>query len=257
MKKIIILLFIIMLSTLSCGREYDEPLKLFFVRTGNIYQLPGLDEKPILVLGGTTYNYPAISNDGKYLVCKSPTNSLIFNTSDFTLYKTLSATDAYTHSWSPDGTKIAASVNAGYVAVYDIKTGVQLWNAGGGGRTGHYFTSDGKRVTETNGVNFYEYLPEVDTTPERTRTLPGSYNNLRLSPDGMHIAADDGTNIVIIKEDTLTAQSITNGIQPAWSPDGNSIVFNRGGNLYICNVDGQNEIQLTFSGSDSFPCFQY
>ncbi len=257
-RTIILWVFVYSLF-LSCSREYDEDLKIYFVRTGNIYEFTESGDTPRMVLGGATYNYPSVSPDGNFLVCKNPANSVIFRISDWSLYKTLDATasSALSYSWSPDGTKIGATINAGYIAVYDVSTGTQLWNAGGGGKWGHFFTNDGLYVTETSGVNLNYYTPAVDAIPESTRILPGTFSNLKLSHDGLNIVADNGTNVFVINASTLMSQSVTIGVQPALSPDGNSIVFNRSGNLFICGIDGTSERQLTFSGTDSYPCYQY
>lgn len=257
----LILLLIVILNIPACfTRDYDEDLLIYFVRTGNIYQITEKGENLKLLLGGATYNYPCVSPDGKYLVCKSPTNSIIYKLDDMTVFSTLTATNAYTHSWSPDGTKVAATIDAGFVRVYDISTGLPVWSRTGGGMRGHYFTNDSNYIAETTGTTLNEFIHTSgpDTNPDRIRPLPGTFYDLTLSPDGDYLTGHDGANIYLISyTDTPSSQLLTTGIQPSWSPDGKTIVYNNGGNLYIYYLDNGSSGQLTFSGTDSYPCYQY
>jgi len=88
--------------------------------------------------------------------------------------------------------------------------------------------------------------------PVGTAGLPGSYGNVRLSPDGRRVAVDqtnsDGRNIDIwiFEPDRAATTRLTfdpSGHQaPIWSPDGKQILFswNRklGAQLYLKNADG-------------------
>ncbi|HOP30045.1 MAG TPA: DPP IV N-terminal domain-containing protein [Spirochaetota bacterium] len=263
MIKILQLIFlsILILNIPACyTRDYDEDLLIYFVRTGNIYQITEDGENLKLLLGGATYNYPCVSPDGKYLVCKSPTNSIIYNISDMSVYSTLTTTNALNHSWSPDGTKVAATIDAGFVRVYDVRTGLPVWTRSGGGMHGHYFTNDSNYIAETIATTLNEFIHTsgADVVADRTRTLPGTFYDLTLSPDGAYLTGHDSANIYLITNiDTPSSQLLVTGIQPSWSPDGKSIVYNNGGNLYIYQLDDGSSRQLTFSGTDSYPCYQY
>ncbi|HEX7697434.1 MAG TPA: hypothetical protein VF394_08555 [Candidatus Acidoferrum sp.] len=83
--------------------------------------------------------------------------------------------------------------------------------------------------------------------------MPGSYNNVRLSPDGRRIATDqtdtDGRNIDIwvheLVRGTVTRLTFDPSLDeaPIWSPDGKRILFssNRkqlGFHFYLKNADG-------------------
>jgi len=269
MKKILqlILLLIVILNIPACfTREYDEDLLIYFVRTistkGYIYQISIYGGTPKLLLGDgvDSYNYPCPSPDDRYLLCRKNTTSIIYRISDMSVYRNSVYSYAYTHSWSPDGTKVGGTIASGYIAVYDIASSTQTWNAGLGGKTGQYFTNDSQFVSETGGLTLYEYIHTsgADTTPDRTRTLPDTFNNLTLSPYDNYIACDDGSSIYLVTNTvTPASQLLTTGTQPSWSPDGDSLVYNNAGNLYVYSISSGSSRQLTFSGTDSYPCYQY
>jgi Tol biopolymer transport system component len=93
--------------------------------------------------------------------------------------------------------------------------------------------------------------------PVGTAGLPGTYNNVRLSPDGRRVATDetdpDGWNIdVWIREPSRSATTRLTfnpslDTAPIWSPDGKQILFasNRkvGFYLYLKNSDGSGSEQ--------------
>ena len=76
------------------------------------------------------------------------------------------------------------------------------------------------------------------------------------SPDGLHLAlaGDSPTRIAVMDDDGADLTELPNGDaqddQPAWSPDGEQIVFRRGRggetDLWIMDADGTDQRQLTF-----------
>jgi dipeptidyl aminopeptidase/acylaminoacyl peptidase len=109
-------------------------------------------------------------------------------------------------------------------------------------------------VTQTGKGASLSQLTWFDRTgkPVGTVGVPGSYNNIRLSPDGRKVAADqtdpDGwrTNIWVHEPAQTAAARLTfdagNDQTPVWSPDGQQILFfsnqTSGGQLYLKNADG-------------------
>ncbi len=267
MKRVLsLLVFPVIMSIISCSRDYNEDLKIYFIRTisakGYIYQISsnGGTAKVLLGDGVDSYSYPCPSPDDKYLLCRKNNDSLIYSTSDLSVYRNSVFSYAYTHSWSPDGTKVGGTIASGYIAVYDIASSTQIWNSGGGGKTGQYFTNDSQYVSETSGSTLYEYIHTsgADTTSDITLTLPGTFSNLSLSPAGDYIACDNGSSIYLVTNTAApSSQLLTTGIQPSWSPDGDSLIYVNSGNLYIYSIGNGNIRQLTFSGTDSYPCYQY
>ncbi|MCH8201179.1 MAG: PD40 domain-containing protein [Chloroflexi bacterium] len=67
------------------------------------------------------------------------------------------------------------------------------------------------------------------------------------------IAFEQNGDILTINPDGSGIVNLTNNPQretaPAWSPDGQSIAFSRGG-LWVMDADGSNQTQLTDSGTD-------
>src|SRR5712664_2185853 len=110
-------------------------------------------------------------------------------------------------------------------------------------------------VTQTGKGAALSQLMWFDRSGKPTGTVgvPGSYNNVRLSPDGRRIATDqtdtDGRNIDIWVHEsvrgTVTRLTFDPSLDeaPIWSPDGKKILFssNRkqlGFHFYLKNADG-------------------
>lgn len=249
-----------LLLMVSCNRLYDDALNIYFVRGGNIYQISesGTDLKPLLTAGA--YAYPSSSPDGEKLICSYGASSAIYLLPHMTLYRILPANSPFTHSWSPDGTKVAFTDGPGTISVYEVSSGIKIWTSTVGGRKGFYFSNDSQYIIEKliSSTTVNEYLVPGDTVPERTRTLPSNaFDNLTLSPDGRSIAADDGISIYILDEATLSARHLGSGKEPSWSPDGETLVFNSGGNICLYDIATGAVQTLTSLGTDSYPCFQY
>ena len=109
-------------------------------------------------------------------------------------------------------------------------------------------------VTQTGKGGSLSQLMWFDRagTPAGAVGVPGSYDNVRLSPDGRRVAADqpdpDGRHIDIwiheLAGGTRTRLTFDPSLHqaPIWSPDGKQILFNSsrklGTQLYLKNADG-------------------
>ena len=74
-------------------------------------------------------------------------------------------------------------------------------------------------------------------------------------PDSYRIAVSgrkSGTAILLMNPDGTGATKVTSGVgeyDPDWSPDGTKLLFGRGGDIFVIDADGQNEVQLTDSST--------
>jgi serine/threonine protein kinase len=109
-------------------------------------------------------------------------------------------------------------------------------------------------VTQTGKGASLSQLTWFDRSGKSAGTIemPGSYNNVRLSPDGRRVATDqtdpDGRNIDVWIYDPVRGATTRLTFDPSldqtpvWSPDGKQILFtsNRklGFHLYLKNADG-------------------
>ena len=70
---------------------------------------------------------------------------------------------------------------------------------------------------------------------------------------------DGGTDIYVMDVDGTDRERLTTDdaydLDPAWSPDGQRIVFNRSGNLVVANADGTNASSLTTNNGWSQPAW--
>jgi TolB protein len=128
-------------------------------------------------------------------------------------------------SWSPNGWEIAfTSDRTGYPQVYIMdKDGANL-----------------RRVTWVGGYN-----DQASWSPTGDRIafarMVGDFQLLTIAPDG----SDE--------------KWLGPGEQPKWSPDGRHMVymrrFNGRSDLWVCDMDGANQHQITFFGDASQPAW--
>ncbi len=70
----------------------------------------------------------------------------------------------------------------------------------------------------------------------------------------LHAASRYGPEIVVAKASRKGARRLTNlgGSEPAWSPDGTLIAFERDGYVYVMTADGHHARRLTKGGEPSW-----
>lgn len=123
-------------------------------------------------------------------------------------------------------------------------------------------------VTQTGKDASLSQLTWYDRSGKLTGAVgvPGSYNNVRLSPDGRRVATDqtdsDGHNIDVWIHEATGGATTRFTFDPAadqtpvWSPDGKQILFSSsrrlGFRLYVKNADGSGpEEEVVDLGADS------
>jgi Tol biopolymer transport system component len=158
-------------------------------------------------------------------------------------------------AWSPDGTKLVASVNNGDIL---LSPGTNLTNTGS--------VSESNASWSVTGKIAYERSSQIWTMNENgsgqaqfTAITRPSPTGPSWSPDGLKLAFSSGGDIWVINADgtnqvQLTAAA-TIDVDPAWSPDGSKIIFGRGGaGLATIDSNGTNLTPLT-ALNDSVPAF--
>jgi len=156
------------------------------------------------------------------------------------LTRALSRTRAFKvrPSWSPDGRRIAFEVNwpgyVGYSVVYIVdRKGTHLTRTAIFGEDPQW-APDGKTILVTNEVGYptYTNVSSADlSSGDETLLLEGA-REPALSRDGKQIAFIRGLELWIANSDGTNARPLVRSSttllgNPAWSPDGTRIAFDR------------------------------
>jgi Tol biopolymer transport system component len=173
-------------------------------------------------------------------------------------------------AWSPDGLRIA------YASPGDILcppgrgprcTGLSIMNADGSGKHrvpntdgGEYpsWSPDGKRIAFNSNLtgDHLMYIVDVDGSDVVDLSSVGEGWQVDWSPDGRSILftshrdhPDNYTDVYVMRPDGSGVKRLTNNraYTPAWSPDGDGIVFSAPG-LFIMDPDGSDVIPLDTPG---------
>ncbi len=157
-------------------------------------------------------------------------------------------TSNYHPAWSPDGTKIA------FGSTRDTNPQIYVMDPNGSNvvRLTHNSAADGQPAWSPDGTKIAFATDRDGNNEIYVMNANGSVQVNLTNNAGSDLAPawspDDGSNPT-----RLTSPSTPNGA-PSWSPDGTRIAYEEGGDLWVMNVDGSRQIQIT-SGfwSDGLP----
>ena len=157
---------------------------------------------------------------------------------------------------SPDGARIAYVLTH---VVYPVNDQLYLMQVDGTNRTlivekdayiiDPYFSLDGSKIlfSVEYGADTYETYT-INADGSHLRLLPDGSGH-SFSPDSSKILYTSSQEIFIIDADGSNKSVLSDGWEPMFSPDGSKIIFvsdrNNAYGLYIMDVDGSNQTQLT------------
>lgn len=269
LRKSIFLLISFLFLLTACQREWDEPLKIVYIQSGNVWTMDDDGEKKTQLSSSGTDNYPVFSPAGSEILFVRNSNQLWIMNVDGTGQKLVfdrSPNMVLDPTFSPDGKKIAYSDNLPSIRVVDIDG-----------------SNDHSIYAPAITCNFLSWSPDGDwiifesfptTTIYRVSAAGGAAaeiintgsRGVSYSPDGERIVGIGGggggtiriwsNTGVLLTDFTNPPYPISNiNLNAAWSPDGEKIVFENNTNIiYIMQKDGSNIKAIATSAS--VPSFQ-
>ena len=168
-------------------------------------------------------------------------------------------------TWSPDGSSIAYA-SPGHDPNPPL-SGISIMNAAGSGQHrvpntdgGEYpsWSPDGKRIAFNSNLtgDHVMYIVDVDGSNLVDLSSVGEGWQVQWSPDGRSILftshrdhPDNYTDVYVMRPDGSAVRRLTHdrAYTPAWSPDGDHIVFSAPG-LFIMDPDGSDVRALEAPG---------
>ncbi len=265
--KFIILIFLLLGA---CTRSWNEPLKIVFINTNNVWNMnTDGSEKTQLTFSGIN-NYPVYSPDcEKILFVRNLTQIWIMDAKGSNEQMVIDKIPLQVTSptFSPDGKKITYVCNFNFIWIVDTDGGNdhEIFNNSGNSCNFLSWSPDGNWILFQRGAGLTMFKISANGGAP-VDLLTGGNRGYSYSPDGNLIVGVNGSGggfIEILSNQGVSLRTFNTGVfstffnnlDAAWSPDGQRIVFaDNTSNIYIMNKDGSGLSLIATSAS--LPSFQ-
>ena len=266
------LLIMFLAGFVSCiyDREFNEPLKICFVRSGNIWVMDIDGDNQEQLTSSGLDSYPSWSPDGMKIVFQSMrygNEDIFIMNHDGSEEKQLTFTTAPDYcmypTWLPDGDRI--------IFLGSRSATLYIFIISDKGTVKEQFSDGGLTLTTSSCSPDGEYAVfSCSTTLSRMNTSTGVFTTVTSSafpsghswsPDGKEICFSDGGNLYIgdpMGSDSYYSIYAGTAYDLCWTPDGKRIIFTTnpaGGDIYSIRPDGT-DLKTISTGSDMQPCVQ-
>lgn len=273
MKAMTAILMLAALGIAACDRNYDNTLKIAFVRelTAGVpasREIFIMDEDGRNLVRITNNSLedgaPSFSPDGTRIVFFRDTGAnyeLMIINADGTGERQITSDGYYKTfpTWSPDGNRILCCILGSFYQV-------AVMNPDGGGvhiltidltmKSSPSWSPDGSGILYCENTSIIRKIDRYGTMmPFNAPTgIQPTW-----APDGSRYASIDGMLRFYDPMGNLISNSIAPYGDPSWSPDGSAIAYADGGDINVYYFDGGYSVNLTGDGGtypDSYPSFQ-